>query len=88
MSCETSLRLCLYSSRTLFSLSALQVSSLMSAAATIKHERDLFVVKKMKNRTAGVDGAQRIPGCLVENLQLSNKSLRLRYYLDWLQQVT
>lgn len=54
----------------------------------MRYERDLFVVKKMKNRTAGVDGAQRIPGCLVENLQLSNKSLRLRYYLDWLQQVT
>ena len=43
MSCETSLRLCLYSSRTLFSLSALQVSSLMSAAATIKHERKYLV---------------------------------------------
>ena len=44
MSCETSLRLCLYSSRTLFSLSALQVSSIMSAAATIKHEEKISCV--------------------------------------------
>lgn len=43
-------------------------------------------VKTIKNRSEGAEGAQRIPGCLVGNLQLSNKSLRLRYYWDWLQQ--
>ena len=42
MSCETSLRLCLYSSRTLFSLPVLQVSSLMSAAATVKHGENIL----------------------------------------------
>lgn len=52
------------------------------------YARDLFVGETIENRTAGAEGAQRIPGCLVGNLQLSNKSLRLRYYLDWLQQVT
>lgn len=40
--------------------------------------RDLFVGETIKNRTTGAEGAQRIPGCLVGNLQLSNKSLRLR----------
>ena len=44
MSCETSLRLCLYSSRTLFGISSLQVSSFMSATASIKNQEKISCV--------------------------------------------